>query len=167
MYRAVQRRILCSVYLAALSLILICISCRDEPSDSPVSTQPLKTETTSPVNLEDTDATATELVDENPFAGCDMCHIDIVDELAGTKHEAEGVGCIKCHGPSRSHTQDENNEVKPDMVFVREDIDMFCSGCHQCSRPPATAPSTKPLSAQMVCTDCHGVHKIRRTANNN
>jgi len=160
MHSSLQQRVVGLICVTALVVIITCISCQDNLSDSPTSTHPPKAATTAPAKAEDANTTGEELLDANPFAGCDMCHIDVVDELAGSRHEAEGVGCIKCHGPSRGHIRDENNEVKPDTVFARKDIDLFCVGCHKCSRPEAAEPSSKTQSGQKVCTDCHGVHKI-------
>ena len=47
-------------------------------------------------------------------------------EMADSKHLAQGIGCTKCHGPSKEHVADEINEVKPDHTFTREQIDSFC-----------------------------------------
>ena len=92
----------------------------------------------------------------NPLAGCTLCHVDIEDEYVGSTHYDEGVACAKCHGPSEGHVADENNEVKPDELFAREDVDRLCEACHDCSRqiPPEKPPEPK------VCTDCHGPHDI-------
>ena len=94
----------------------------------------------------------------NPFGGCDMCHVDVADDVVGTRHQAKGVGCVKCHGRSVAHVRDENNEVKPDRIFPRNRIDAFCNTCHKCSRSDAAKPIRK------VCTDCHGTHRVVRVA---
>lgn len=96
---------------------------------------------------------------QNPLGGCGMCHVDVMDELAGTRHFAHGVGCIRCHGPSKPHLADENNEVKPDRVYTKKTVDAFCASCHKCSRPHATL-TTSPAKPQ-TCVDCHGAHKLR------
>jgi hypothetical protein len=95
---------------------------------------------------------------ENPLAGCSLCHVDVEDEFVGSSHFAEKVGCTTCHGPSEGHLADENNEVKPDQVFARKDVDRLCGACHECGRPEKAA-ARAPL-----CTDCHGHHdqKLRR-----
>jgi len=135
------------VCVGALSLVVVsALSCGD-PVGSPGS--PL---------FQGGDPAEAESVAANPFGGCDMCHIDVADEVVGTRHQAKGVGCVKCHGRSLAHVRDENNEVKPDRVFPRNRIDAFCSTCHKCSRPAAAKPGRK------VCTDCHGTHKIVRVA---
>jgi len=96
----------------------------------------------------------------NPFGGCDTCHVDIEDEFAGTAHHAEGVGCVECHGPSDGHIADENNDVLPDRLHTRNDIDPFCTKCHECSRPPATEAQSSEAKPK-VCIDCHGAHDLR------
>ena len=87
---------------------------------------------------------------------------DVVDELAGGKHAAAGIGCIRCHGPSKAHLADENNEVKPDRMPKRDRIDSFCASCHKCSRPVKPVPPAATRPKPKTCTDCHGTHKIKR-----
>lgn len=88
----------------------------------------------------------------NPLAGCTMCHVDVEDRLANSRHFVNKVGCQTCHGPSEGHLADENNEVKPDQLFTRENVDRLCKLCHECSRPH------EALKAPEVCVDCHGHH---------
>ncbi|MHC4445325.1 MAG: hypothetical protein ACYTA5_22235 [Planctomycetota bacterium] len=142
-----------------LTLTLTCASCRNDPPPPPINPPAPKPTATTPTEVVDSTATAPEPQDENPFAGCDMCHIDVADELAGTQHQTHGIGCIKCHGPSIAHTQDENNEVEPDQIFTPENIDPFCTVCHPCTRPPAQKPTAQP----QICTNCHNPHTTRLT----
>ena len=93
------------------------------------------------------------------FDGCDTCHVDVADEVVGTRHQAKSVTCAKCHGKSIGHVRDENNEVKPDRVFTRQNTDAFCGTCHKCSRADAGRPRAKKGP---ICTECHGSHKIVR-----
>ena len=99
-----------------------------------------------------------EAADENPLAGCTMCHIDVEDEFVGGVHYKEKVGCKKCHGPSEGHVADENNEVKPNELFARKDIDRLCGTCHECPKPKKSEPAAAPKCK--VCTDCHGAHEF-------
>ena len=87
-----------------------------------------------------------------------MCHVDVVDDFADSKHMAKEMTCTECHGPSDAHTMDENNEVNPDRMFAREDIDAFCGDCHPCTRPGAAALATRPDVPVKVCIDCHDAH---------
>ena len=98
---------------------------------------------------------------KNPLAGCQQCHVDIEDEYAPSLHFQEKVACTECHGPSTGHLADENNEVKPDELFGRKDVDRLCERCHECSRPaePKRIPKSSP--EYKVCTDCHGPHDLK------
>jgi hypothetical protein len=89
---------------------------------------------------------------------CMTCHIDVRDEVAGGAHEKNDVSCGECHGASERHARDENNDIKPDQVFARRDVDEACGDCHACSRPAAIATA----SSDLVCTDCHAAHKFAR-----
>ena len=95
--------------------------------------------------------------DDNPLAGCTMCHVDIEDAYVESKHYAKKVSCIKCHGKSEGHLADENNEVKPDRMFTRKNTDAFCEECHECDREPLEPPPSK----HKICTECHGAHDLK------
>ena len=127
--------------VAAVCLIAACASTRNPPPGAPAATDP-----------------GTGPAAKPSFGMCGMCHIDVVDEVASTRHVARGIDCVKCHGPSRAHIQDENNEAKPDRLFTRATIDAFCGGCHDCLRPSATDPPPDPKPPAKVCTDCHNAH---------
>lgn len=92
----------------------------------------------------------------NPLAGCVMCHVDVEEEYIRSPHFAQQMGCRQCHGPSEGHIADENNDVKPDGVFSRENVEVLCGSCHQFSA--TTESSFAPGSYAPVCTDCHGYH---------
>lgn len=161
MYSPPRYRMPLKIFLVALSLSVACTSSRDTPTDPP--TKPEAPKTPAPTAIENGGASTTESNDANPFGGCDMCHIDVADKLAGTRHETKGIGCVQCHGQSIGHIRDENNEVKPDRVFTRKDMDALCGSCHKCSSPPTSTPQSKLKQGQQVCSDCHGTHKIIRT----
>ncbi|MFQ6131005.1 MAG: hypothetical protein ACE5R4_03140 [Armatimonadota bacterium] len=90
--------------------------------------------------------------DRQVTAGCAICHVDVVDKLAESKHPGAGIGCVTCHGPSQGHVTDENNQVKPDVIYGRDEIDAHCVACHACSRAQPEEPPVR------VCTECHGKH---------
>lgn len=95
---------------------------------------------------------------KNPLAGCTLCHVDVEDEYVESIHFDEKVACTDCHGPSKEHLADENNEVKPDELFARKDTDRLCSECHDCSREIPAGWSDLPLDKRQVCTECHVAH---------
>jgi len=124
-----------------------------EPVPVPVEEDPAEEDAAEdgPVNENPTE--------KNPLAGCQQCHVDIEDEYAPSLHFKQKVSCKDCHGPSEGHLADENNEVKPDEVFARKDVDRLCAKCHECSRPTA---AESPADRSKVCTDCHGPHDLAR-----
>ncbi|NQU24834.1 MAG: hypothetical protein HQ567_26425 [Candidatus Nealsonbacteria bacterium] len=95
--------------------------------------------------------------EKNPLAGCQQCHVDIEDEYAPSLHFKQKVSCKDCHGPSKGHLADENNEVKPDRLFARKDVDRLCGKCHECARE---TDDETPGQRAKVCTDCHGPHDL-------
>jgi len=96
------------------------------------------------------------------LGGCTICHVDMADDLAGSKHEKAGIGCVTCHGHSKGHVEDENNEVKPDRLFARREIDRFCNGCHLATCPRAQTEERLPVGVnRKTCADCHGAHEVR------
>ena len=102
---------------------------------------------------------------------CYVCHMTFVKEEMAKVHLADGISCAKCHGLSDKHANDENiGATKPDIVFSRDKVDKSCEECHDTHDAPATKVlarfSERKLSLQkpVICTDCHGTHKIDRSA---
>ena len=93
---------------------------------------------------------------------CTVCHVDVADAFAGSKHRQKGIGCTRCHGLSKRHVEDENNEVKPDRVFRRHEIDRWCGGCHfgSCKHGEAEGLPARG-NPRRTCADCHGAHGAR------
>ena len=89
--------------------------------------------------------------------------MDVEDEYVESRHFRENVACVKCHGPSRKHAADENNEVKPDELFAREDVDGLCGRCHKCSRKVRPAWLRFLKGRRRVCTECHTAHGFALT----
>ena len=93
------------------------------------------------------------------LGGCQICHIDVADQLEGTEHARAAIGCITCHGRSKPHIEDENNEVKPDHIFKGPDIDDHCNTCHLDTCPQTQAH--KRHKPPKTCAACHGAHAAR------
>ena len=94
---------------------------------------------------------------------CVVCHVDAADQWTGTAHDHNDVGCIECHGPSEAHAQDENNEVLPDELFARADVDYLCAKCHVCTRT-RDEETLAAIAPARVCTDCHTAHAFATSA---
>ena len=48
-----------------------------------------------------------------------------------TVHAKENVGCVKCHGVSLAHRNDEDNVTAPDKMYAPARIDNACRQCHE------------------------------------
>lgn len=149
----------CAVLLSAIAA---CSPKNAEPGEVTLTSNPTRAIPQVPGGGERARTSPSGAKSADPFDGCDTCHVDVADQLAGTRHLAKRISCVKCHGPSRGHAKDENNAVKPDRVFARDDIDAFCGTCHKCSRSRRDRQLTGTNSRRFVCSDCHGSHKINR-----
>ena len=101
--------------------------------------------------------------------GCYVCHTTFVQEELALVHLKAKVGCIKCHGLSDKHANDENvGATKPDITFKRPQIDHGCVECHEGHDAPAQKVVARlierhlPPQTPPVCTECHGMHKIEQ-----
>ena len=118
------------------------------------------------------DSDIREAAEQNAL--CTVCHLDLLDEeLTGT-HLAEAIPCTECHGPSTDHMHDEMLMTKPDRLFGRREVDPMCAGCHEetIHHDQAavdafrkewlgrTRPNGRVITADSICTDCHGTHNI-------
>jgi len=109
-----------------------------------------------------------------PNAACYVCHMTFVREELSRSHQAAKVGCIRCHGLSAPHANDEDvGATKPDVTYTRAQVNPACRKCHPThnARPEAVVAcwqqvvktrfdSQPPPSP--ACTDCHGTHKIAK-----
>ena len=100
---------------------------------------------------------------------CLVCHGNFEEEKLVVAHAKHHVGCIKCHGDSVKHADDEDHIVPPDEMYDREDVDAMCGKCH----PKHIAPARQVIARwqqrcapgvdaqQIVCTDCHFHHRMK------
>lgn len=100
-------------------------------------------------------------------AACYVCHVTFVKEDLARTHLKAKIGCIKCHGLSEKHANDEHiGATRPDVTFRRQEVDASCLKCHAAHDVPAKAVVARFLGRHLsartppVCTDCHGMHKI-------
>jgi hypothetical protein len=102
-------------------------------------------------------------------AACYCCHTNYKEEPFVQWHAKEDVGCMECHGKSYDHRNDEDNITPPDIMYALEDVDKSCGKCHDEHDAPATKViarwqercPAKSDPRQIVCTDCHGQHRLR------
>jgi len=134
-----------AVFLVAAELaMLICLcSCSPSPDER------LRAEAQTPSQFDET----------NPLganAACYVCHIPFVKEEFSKRHLKAKITCVRCHGVSAGHANDEDiGATKPDITFERDRIDAMCLKCH---KKHDVADSERLL----ICTDCHNTHRINR-----
>ena len=108
---------------------------------------------------------ATKAAVEN--AACFVCHANYSEEELVVRHAAADVGCTKCHGESHPHRNDENHTTPPDRMYAVETVVPLCQQCHESAKidpreieTVRREQSDKPASEPVVCTDCHGKHRL-------
>jgi hypothetical protein len=100
---------------------------------------------------------------------CFVCHTNYQDESMAVEHANANVGCMKCHGESIAHRNDENNITPPDIMYPADRIETACVKCHETHDVPAKKVlarwkercPTKSDFNSLVCTDCHGDHRLK------
>lgn len=103
---------------------------------------------------------------------CVVCHVDLKKEPISVVHDADDITCMKCHGPSTAHMQDEMLMTKPDLLFGRTEVVPMCMECHDDHEDPDAVDAFleqwrgrhrengRAITDDAVCTDCHGAHNI-------
>jgi len=102
-------------------------------------------------------------------SACHVCHGDYDGESLVVEHGMQEIGCIKCHGESLAHRDDEDHVIPPDKMYAPEDIDKACGECHKDHDAPAVAVikrwrercPKKTDPKELVCTDCHFQHRMK------
>ncbi len=119
----------------------------------------------SPVATAVGDANVSTQFDEtNPLganAACYVCHMTFVKEELSKTHLRAEITCVRCHGPSAGHANDEDiGATPPDISFKRGQVNAMCLNCHESHDiDPEEVVADKDTP---VCSDCHGTHKINR-----
>lgn len=149
-------------------------SAADAEAEGPGALTPLMVDKDAPLLLDEpsesekaSGSAATSAAANN--TPCFVCHANYNAEPLAVRHAAANVGCVDCHGKSTAHCNDENNTTPPDIMYPAKQIDRSCQKCHathdvsavkvvaawQQRHPNKTEPKT------IVCTDCHGDHRLR------
>ncbi len=138
--KSIGRCLLCVVTLAAMFLASLC------------SCSPSGGKTAADENAEQFDET-------NPIganAACYVCHMTFVKEELSKTHLKAKITCVRCHGVSAGHANDEDiGATKPDITFERNGVEAMCLECHK-------RHDVEESETELVCTDCHGAHRIRK-----
>ncbi len=135
---------------------------------------PLVVDTSAPLLLDEpteeqqkSAAIVNEATSEN--AACFVCHANYRTEFLVSRHARANIGCVNCHGESTAHRNDENNTTPPEKIFPTDEIEPFCRKCHQSHNvSPGKIVArwlernlNKTDAEQIVCTDCHGEHRMK------
>jgi predicted CXXCH cytochrome family protein len=98
-----------------------------------------------------------------PNGACYVCHMAFVSEDLSRTHLRAKVTCVGCHGLSAGHANDEDiGATPPDVRFTRGQVDDMCLKCHK--RHEMTGLDAPAHDGIPVCTDCHGKHRIKKSA---
>ena len=95
---------------------------------------------------------------------CLVCHLNFGFEELATTHASANVGCIRCHGISMAHSEDEENTTPPDQMFAKAKVNSSCLECHE---KGSLSDTHKPVlsgeaTENKYCSDCHGKHRLSR-----
>jgi len=94
-------------------------------------------------------------------AACYVCHMTFVKEELSKTHLQAEITCIRCHGLSAAHANDEDiGATPPDIAFARDHVDAMCLECHE--RHDISSEMAARWQRRDVCTDCHGAHRITK-----
>jgi hypothetical protein len=154
---------------------MISLPPEDRQEDTSASSlPPLVVDTGAPLLLDDppeaagySTTPAALVVADN--SSCFVCHANYMEEELATQHAVQNLGCENCHGKSIAHKNDENNTTPPDVMFPADKIDAACMQCHLTHDAPAAKVIArwrercpdKTDPATIVCTDCHGNHRLK------
>jgi hypothetical protein len=142
----------------------------DEPKSAPAKLPALKVDRSAPLLLLEEPKKKTgdepEVLTANNES-CYVCHGDYREEPMVIEHAKVNVGCVKCHGSSYAHRDDEDNITPPDVMFAPEKIEPGCKTCHDTHDASAVKVITrwqercaqKTNPKDLLCTDCHGAHR--------
>jgi len=120
-------------------------------------------------------------------AKCYVCHSGLQTEDIARDHAEMGITCDECHGTSTEHMHDEMLMTEPDLLFGRAEVQKMCSNpsCHKPGEgrmiygredhkdqakveeffekwKGRNRPNGRVVSAESVCTDCHGTHNLNK-----
>jgi hypothetical protein len=148
----------------------------DPASNSPARPlPPLKVDKDAPLLLDHPDTAVPGSTKGTPPTGptpvliCYDCHGNYREESLAVVHARKEVTCVVCHGESEAHASDEDNTTAPQVLYPRQKIAAKCAECHKTHDAPAVAiigrwqerGLQKTPVKSLVCTDCHGAHRLR------
>ncbi len=96
---------------------------------------------------------------------CCECHIDFEGEELVRVHEKHQVACVRCHGHSQAHMEDEVRKTPADFTARGKGMEVFCLTCHDPIKHHRIGPHKEEAAKtdparRRTCTQCHGEHKL-------
>lgn len=168
-----MRRAIWMIPIASLAMgAAVYLEAAEESAEKSGGLPPLKVDRSAPLLLEESPAESPLAKARGPVAdnsACYVCHANYEEEEMVVQHALEEVGCIDCHGPSYDHRDDEDNVTPPDVMYAPDKIEAACQECHDTHDAPAVKiirrwqerAATKDDPDKLVCTDCHGRHRLK------
>ena len=158
------------ILVGVIAGVILIGCCRDDADDL----APLVVDTDAPLLLDEpeqgehaSDKKISEAETEN--AACFVCHANYTEELLVARHIKDDVACVDCHGKSYAHRNDENHTTPPDHIYAADAVAALCEKCHHAHEISPEeledlrkGRTDKPHSDPVVCTDCHGKHRLAR-----
>jgi len=149
-----------------------CLATCAETAEKSAGPPPLVVDKSAPLLLDEPPELDPFDVPQGPVvdnSACFVCHANYEEELFAVEHAKVNCGCMKCHGPSLAHRDDEDNITPPDVMFPPEAIEANCKKCHDGHDAPAVMviarwqeccpEKTDPKT--LLCMDCHGKHRLK------
>jgi DmsE family decaheme c-type cytochrome len=112
---------------------------------------------------------------KSPFVGstvCKGCHPGITlnfyknahfKSIASGTEAPERTGCEGCHGPARAHVEGMGNKslIRAFSTMPKKQVLETCLTCHSKDMARANIQRSQHTQAEVVCTNCHSVHKAQ------
>ena len=103
-------------------------------------------------------------------AVCKTCHPDVwqnfnknphYKSIASGKEPPEKTGCEGCHGPGGAHVAARGGKttIRAFSLFTPDQALNTCLECHSKDMSRANIKRSAHTEADVVCTDCHSIHK--------
>lgn len=129
----------------------------------------LKVDRSAPLLLDDAPQSAPAPKTGADNEACFCCHTNYREEQFAGYHAKGDIGCVDCHGQSHAHRNDEQNTTPPEVMYPTEAIEACCQKCHDTHDAPAAKVIAtwqercpgKTDPAELLCTDCHGDHRLK------
>ncbi len=107
-------------------------------------------------------------------AVCKTCHPDVwlnfnrnphFKSIASGKEPAEKTGCEGCHGPGGNHVEARGGKssIRAFSLFTPDQALNACLTCHSKDLSRANIRRSAHTQADVVCTNCHSIHKARHS----